>query len=55
MVYLIKIDNIHFAKRQLKRFKREKDVIWMDKTHYRSASELSDDLLRIAKEKLSLE
>ena len=55
MVYLLKRDTRHFAKRQLTWFKREKDVIWMDKTHYRSASELSDDLLRIAKEKLSLE
>ena len=54
MVYLLKRDTRHFAKRQLTWFKREKDVIWMDKTHYRSASELSDDLFRIAKEKLSL-
>ena len=55
MVYLLKRDTRHFAKRQLTWFKREKDVIWMDKTNYESASELSDDLLRIAKEKLSLE
>lgn len=31
-VYLIKRDTRHFAKRQLTWFRREKDVIWMEKT-----------------------
>lgn len=31
-VYLIKRDTRHFAKRQLTWFRREKDVIWVEKT-----------------------
>lgn len=31
MVYILKRDTRHFAKRQLTWFKREKDVIWLDK------------------------
>lgn len=31
-VYLIKRDTRHFAKRQMTWFRREKDVIWLDKT-----------------------
>ena len=33
-VYLIKRDTRHFAKRQLTWFRREKEVIWVDKTVY---------------------
>jgi tRNA dimethylallyltransferase len=33
-VYIIKRDTRHFAKRQLTWFKREKDVIWMNKDQY---------------------
>ena len=33
-VYLIKRNTRHFAKRQLTWFKREKDVIWLDKNDY---------------------
>ncbi|MDO4311867.1 MAG: tRNA (adenosine(37)-N6)-dimethylallyltransferase MiaA [Eubacteriales bacterium] len=33
-VYIIKRDTRHFAKRQITWFKREKDVIWIDKKHY---------------------
>lgn len=33
-VYLIKRDTRHFAKRQLTWFRREKDVIWMDKGNF---------------------
>lgn len=33
-VYLIKRDTRHFAKRQLTWFRREKEVIWIDKTVY---------------------
>lgn len=33
-VYLIKRDTRHFAKRQLTWFRREKDVIWLDKPQY---------------------
>lgn len=55
MVYLLKRDTRHFAKRQITWFKREKDIIWMDKTKYQDAIELSDDLVRISKEKLQIE
>lgn len=34
-VYLIKRDTRHFAKRQLTWFRREKDVIWVDKAQFR--------------------
>ncbi len=33
-IYLIKRDSRHFAKRQLTWFKREKDVIWIDKQEF---------------------
>ena len=33
-IYLIKRDTRHFAKRQLTWFKREKEVIWLDKQDY---------------------
>ena len=33
-VYLIKRDSRHFAKRQLTWFRREKDVIWIDKEQF---------------------
>ena len=33
-VYMIKRDTRHFAKRQLTWFKRERDVIWLDKQDF---------------------
>lgn len=39
-IYLIKRDTRHFAKRQLTWFKREKDVIWMERSQYDSDDEL---------------
>ena len=33
-VYIIKRDTRHFAKRQLTWFKREKDVIWINKEDF---------------------
>ncbi len=39
MVYILKRDTRHFAKRQLTWFKREKDVIWLDK------EKMNDDVL----------
>ena len=33
-VYILKRDTRHFAKRQLTWFKREKDVIWVNKTDF---------------------
>jgi tRNA dimethylallyltransferase len=40
-IYLIKRNTRHFAKRQLTWFKREKDVIWLDKNDF----EHNDDLI----------
>ncbi len=33
-VYILKRDTRHFAKRQLTWFRRERDVIWIDKNQY---------------------
>ena len=33
-IYLIKRNTRHFAKRQLTWFRRERDVIWIDKSAY---------------------
>lgn len=40
-IYLIKRDTRHFAKRQLTWFRREKNVIWIDKSAY----QYNDDLI----------
>lgn len=39
-VYLIKRDTRHFAKRQLTWFRRERDVIWLEKPEFPSEEEL---------------
>ncbi len=39
-VYIIKRDTRHFAKRQLTWFKREKDVIWINKSEYQDKEAL---------------
>ena len=33
-IYILKRDTRHFAKRQLTWFRRERDVIWVDKNNY---------------------
>ena len=43
-IYLIKRDTRHFVKRQLTWFRREKDVIWLDKTKF------GDDVAKILQE-----
>ena len=50
-VEIIKRDTRHFAKRQLTWFRREKDVIWMDKGRYPDEKTLLDAMLAILKEK----
>lgn len=45
-VYILKRDTRHFAKRQLTWFKREKNVIWLDKGSYARESDLLDAMLR---------
>jgi len=51
-VYLIKRDSRHFAKRQLTWFKREREVIWLDKSTYqRDNKQLLERILEILDEK----
>ena len=51
-VRVLKRDTRHFAKRQITWFKREKDVIWMNKQDYNYDEEkLLDDMLKICKER----
>lgn len=45
-IYILKRDTRHFAKRQLTWFKREKEVIWLDKSKYTSEEELLGAILR---------
>ena len=40
--YIIKRDTRHFAKRQITWFNRERDVIWINKTDYKSNREILD-------------
>lgn len=51
-VYRIKRDTRHFAKRQLTWFRRERDVIWLQKEAYgRDEEKILADMLRILEEK----
>lgn len=47
----LKRDTRHFAKRQLTWFRRERDVIWLDKDAYPSEDAILEQMLRILKEK----
>ena len=47
----IKLGTRHFAKRQLTWFRREKEVIWLDKDSYASEDELLQNMLQILNEK----
>ena len=50
----VKLGTRHYAKRQLTWFRREKDVIWLDKSRYRNEEEILEDILRILREKAIL-
>lgn len=51
-VYILKRDTRHFAKRQLTWFKREEDVIWLNKTDYNyKEEEILEYMLDILKNK----
>lgn len=50
-VYRIKRDTRHFAKRQLTWFRRERDVVMMDKDQYASVDQLVEEIVKMAKEK----
>ena len=45
-VYLIKRDTRHFAKRQLTWFRRELDVIWLDRQDFASEEEILDQMIQ---------
>lgn len=45
-VYVLKRDTRHFAKRQLTWFKRERDVIWLDRTAYEDDTRILEEMLR---------
>ena len=49
-VEILKRDTRHFAKRQLTWFKREKEVIWVNKDEFTSEAELLNHLLKIIKD-----
>lgn len=47
----LKRDTRHFAKRQLTWFRRERDVLWLDKEAYPSEDAILEQMLRVLKEK----
>ena len=50
-VELIKKNSRNYAKRQLTWFRREKEVIWLDKTIYKSEEDLLNTMINTLKEK----
>lgn len=50
-VYILKRDTRHFAKRQLTWFKRERDVIWINKDHYENDTQIIDFMTAVLREK----
>lgn len=50
-IYVLKRETRHFAKRQITWFKREKDVIWINKEEFHSDDEILNHMLKILKEK----
>ncbi len=52
-IYILKRDTRHFAKRQLTWFRRERDVIWIDKSDYAHDEEkILDTMMSIMKERI---
>ena len=50
-VDILKRDTRHFAKRQLTWFRREKEVIWVDKDTYDNEQQILEYMMRILQEK----
>ena len=51
-IYLIKLNTRHFAKRQLTWFRREKDVIWLDKQDFdHDDNKILKEMIRIYENK----
>lgn len=54
-IYILKRDTRHFAKRQLTWFRRERDVIWIDKNEYGHDEEkVLDVMLSYVKERINI-
>ncbi|SDB09196.1 tRNA (adenosine(37)-N6)-dimethylallyltransferase MiaA [Eubacterium oxidoreducens] len=53
-VYTIKRDTRHFAKRQLTWFRREKDVIWLNKSDFCSETVILEEIMKHMKRKQML-
>ena len=55
-VYLIKRDTRHFAKRQLTWFRREKDVIWLNRQDFQGGDQaILEYMLSIIRQRINLE
>ena len=53
-IYILKRDTRHFAKRQLTWFRRERDVIWVDKNNYDHDEEkILEVMLSYVKERIN--
>jgi len=53
-IYILKRDTRHFAKRQLTWFRRERDVIWVDKNKYdHDEEQILDVMLSYVKERIN--
>lgn len=50
-IYRIKRDTRHFAKRQLTWFRREREVLWLDKDKYASEQQILEEMLAILGER----
>ncbi len=54
-IYMLKRDTRHFAKRQLTWFRRESDVIWIDKKDYeRDENKILEAMIQKIKERINL-
>lgn len=53
-VRLIKRDTRHFAKRQLTWFRRERDVIWINRDNFQNEAQMYDEMERTIRGKLGL-
>ena len=54
-IYILKRDTRHFAKRQLTWFRRERDVIWVDKDNYdHDEGKILDVMLTHVKERINI-
>lgn len=50
-IYVLKRETRHFAKRQITWFKREKDVIWVNKDEFQSDADILEHMLKTLREK----